>query len=44
MCRDFDEMNIVWYDPSVVTVAEMDRALSEAGTYLGTVEVGEAEK
>jgi len=35
--HDLKETNTVWYDPAVITVDEMERALKKAGTYLGTV-------
>ena len=31
------ETNIVWYDPALITIREMEKALKEAGTYLETV-------
>ena len=34
--RRFKEINTVWYDPSVITIKEMEAALKNAGTYLGT--------
>ena len=30
------ETNIVWYDPALITIGEMEKALKEAGTYLET--------
>lgn len=36
--RGFIEKNTVWYDPSVITVEEMERALKEADTYRKTFE------
>jgi hypothetical protein len=30
------EINTVWYDSTVVTIEEMETALKNAGTYLGT--------
>ena len=35
--RYFKEINTVYYDPAVITIEEMERALTKAGTYLGTV-------
>ena len=32
------EINTVFYDPSVITIKEMENALREAGTYQGMVE------
>lgn len=32
------EINEVWYDPSEITVGEMEDALRKAGTYKGTFE------
>ena len=34
--KNFKEINTVTYDPSVVTVKEMESALKRAGTYRGT--------
>jgi hypothetical protein len=34
--RNFKETNTVWYDPAVIRVDEMEHALKDAGTYLGT--------
>lgn len=31
-----DETNIVWYDPAFINIEEMEKALKDAGTYLGT--------
>lgn len=31
------ETNIVWYDPAIITIGEMEKVLKEVGTYLGTV-------
>ena len=31
------EINTVYYDPTVITIEEMEKALKEAGTYRGTV-------
>jgi hypothetical protein len=31
------EINTVFYDPSLITINEMEKALTEAGTYRGTV-------
>ena len=33
--KDSREINTVHYDPSLITVEEMKRALKGAGTYLG---------
>jgi len=30
------EKNAVWYNPSEITVNEMEQALKDAGAYLGT--------
>jgi hypothetical protein len=30
------ETNIVWYDPALTGVDRMEKALKNAGTYLGT--------
>jgi len=35
--RNSKEINTVYYDPSVITIEEMEAALRKAGTYLGTV-------
>ncbi len=32
----FKEINTVYYDPAVITTAEMEAALKKAGTYRGT--------
>jgi len=31
------EVNTVYYDPTLVTIAEMEAALKKAGTYRGTI-------
>ncbi len=36
--RNSKEINTVYYDPSVITVEEMETALKKAGTYMGTLE------
>jgi len=36
--RDSTETNTVWYDPAVIRIDEMEKALKDAGTYLGTTE------
>jgi predicted hydrocarbon binding protein len=33
----FKEIDTVFYDPSLITIKEMEKALREAGTYRGTV-------
>jgi copper chaperone CopZ len=33
---DFKETNTVWYDPALISIDQMEQALKEAGTYLGT--------
>jgi hypothetical protein len=35
--RDSKEINSAYYDPSVITIEEMEMALKKAGTYLGTL-------
>lgn len=35
--RGFKEINTVSYDPALITIKEMEKALKEAGTYRGTV-------
>ena len=30
------EINTVYYDPGVITVGEMEQALKDAGTYIGS--------
>ena len=35
--HNFKEINTVYYDPSSVTIEEMEDALRKAGTYRGTV-------
>jgi copper chaperone CopZ len=34
--RNSMETNIVWYDPALTGVDQMEKALKDAGTYLGT--------
>jgi len=29
------ETNMVWYDPTVITIDKIEKALKDAGTYLG---------
>ncbi len=35
--RNFREINTVYYDPNVVTIEEMEKALKSAGTYKDTI-------
>jgi hypothetical protein len=28
---------VVWYDPALIGIGEMEKALKDAGTYLGTI-------
>jgi len=35
--HNFKEINTVYYDPSLISVAEMEQILKKAGTYIGTV-------
>jgi hypothetical protein len=35
--RNFKEINTVYYDPAIITVKEMEKALKKAQTYSGTV-------
>jgi hypothetical protein len=35
--RDSKEINTVFYDPALITIKEMEKALKDAGTYQGTV-------
>lgn len=35
--RNSKEINTVYYDPSLITIEEMEIALKKAGTYLGTL-------
>ena len=35
--RGFKEINTVSYDPTLITIKEMEEALKKAGTYQGTV-------
>jgi predicted hydrocarbon binding protein len=35
---DSKEINTVFYDPALITINEMEKALTEAGTYRGTVQ------
>lgn len=34
--HNFMETNIVWYDPALISIDQMEKALKDAGTYLGT--------
>ena len=34
--RNSMETNIVWYDPALISIEQMEKALKDAGTYLGT--------
>ena len=34
--RNFKEINTVYYDPSQITIPEMEQILKKAGTYIGT--------
>jgi hypothetical protein len=34
--RNSMETNIVWYDPALIRIGQMEKALKDAGTYLGT--------
>jgi hypothetical protein len=36
--RNSKEINTVWYDPAVIGINEMEQALKDAATYLGTAE------
>jgi hypothetical protein len=36
--QDSEEINIVWYDPALINVEEMEKVLKDAGLYLGTIE------
>ena len=31
------ETNVVWFDPALISIDEMEKALKDAGTYLGTI-------
>jgi hypothetical protein len=33
--HDSKETNTVWYDPALISIAQMEKALKDAGTYLG---------
>jgi hypothetical protein len=33
---NFTETNTVWYDPALISIDEMEKALKDAGIYLGT--------
>jgi hypothetical protein len=35
--RGSKEINTVFYDPALITIREMEKALKKAGTYRGTV-------
>ena len=34
--RGYQELHNVWYDPAVTSVEQMESALKEASTYMGT--------
>ena len=34
--HDSKERNTVWYDPALISIDEMEKALKEAGIYMGT--------
>jgi hypothetical protein len=34
--EDSTETNTVWYDPAFISIEQMEQALKDAGTYLGT--------
>jgi hypothetical protein len=34
--KNFKEIDVVHYDPALISVEEMEEALQRAGTYLGT--------
>jgi len=34
--HDSKERNTVWYDPALISIGEMEKALKESGIYLGT--------
>jgi hypothetical protein len=34
--QDFEETNTVWYDPALISIDQMEKALKDAGTFLGT--------
>jgi len=34
----FTETNTVWYDPAAISIDKMEKALKDAGLYLGTAE------
>ncbi|UCG08126.1 MAG: heavy-metal-associated domain-containing protein [Desulfobacterales bacterium] len=34
--HNFKETNTVWYNPALINIDEMEKALKDAGTYLGT--------
>ena len=36
--QDSKETNTVWYDPAEIHIDEMEKALKDAGTYLGTAQ------
>jgi hypothetical protein len=35
---NFKETNTVWYDPALISIDQMEQALIDAGTYLGTAQ------
>ena len=35
--RNAQEVNTVYYDPALITIADMEAALKKAGTHRGTI-------
>jgi len=35
---NFTETNTVWYDPALISIDKMEKALKDAGLYLGTAQ------
>jgi len=36
--KDFSEANTVWYDPALISIEQMEKALKDAAVYLGTAD------
>ena len=36
--HDSMETNIVWYDPALISVDQLEQAIKDTGTYLGTAQ------
>jgi len=36
--RNSMETNIVWYDPAAISIDQLEQAIKDTGTYLGTAQ------